>query len=155
MLKAFLFDYMEYFPFVGDEESESEEDEEGQQLMTVNSRIESEWQNARLPAYSQSREKEEEWKSKHDEQSFGNSLEKSRSDPNSWQVGFGRCPKFSASELIYGKGILTAKFLDLLTQQKSPTELKIPDEDGFKRLYYELSLELISGKLLGSNDTFT
>ena len=98
--------------------------ERDNQLMTVTSRKDSDWLNAKLPAYSQSQKEKEESKSKKSAQSFDEKSKGTiRSDMKSWPVGFGRCHNLHSNEIIHGKGILTAKYLDLLTLQKSPAEV--------------------------------
>ena len=86
--------------------------------MTIASRIESDWLNARLPAFLKNENPENVEESKSPESQTEQSIDKSRvsKDVASWPCGFGRCPKLPASELTFGKGILIAKFLDLFTQ---------------------------------------
>ena len=57
------------------------------------------------------------------------SIEESRAslDINSWPVMLGRCPELPSFEILFGKGILVANFIDIFTEQRSPTELKIVD----------------------------
>ena len=69
---------------------------------------------------------------------------------NDWPVEDGMCLKLSKEDMTKGRGILIAKFLDLLTQHKSPQTLRLNEQCTIEDLYLMLGLELISGKLLNT-----
>ena len=71
-------------------------------------------------------------------------------DLDSWPVEDGSCLTLGKEDMVKGRGILIAKFLDLLTQCQSPEALELNEQCTIEDLYLMLGLELIAGKLLNT-----
>ena len=111
MLKIFLADYLEHYP-VNFEDSEEAEQERGE-LVNFKSRIDPEWSGSKLPSFHPRKNR------------MSNDSKRScvAIDPLTWHTFSGQCTKLNSETKLFGRGILVAKYIELLTRKVSPIEL--------------------------------